>query len=173
MRWISSRGRRRSAEFRESDQLMGVSVDITENKRAEDTLQRSYAEMKVLKERVEAESEYLQEEIKLIGSFDEIVGHSRALRQILKKIEQLAQTDSVVLITGETGTGKELIVNAIHFNSRRAKGPLVKVNCAAIPETLLESELFGHEKGAFTNVALRRIGLKRSCAPNYPMGSAG
>ena len=87
-----------------------------------------------------------------------IVGRSPAMQQVYKLIGQVAGSDATVLIRGESGTGKELVVNAIHFNSHRAKGPLVKVNCASIPETLLESELFGHEKGAFTNAAFRRIG---------------
>ena len=80
------------------------------------------------------------------------------MQHVYKLIGQVAGTDATVLVRGESGTGKELVVNAIHHNSMRAKGPLVKVNCAAIPEALLESELFGHEKGAFTNAMLRRIG---------------
>jgi two-component system, NtrC family, response regulator AtoC len=80
------------------------------------------------------------------------------MQHVYKLIGQIAASDATVLIRGESGTGKELVVNAIHFNNARAKGPLVKVNCASIPDTLLESELFGHEKGAFTNAASRRIG---------------
>jgi DNA-binding NtrC family response regulator len=87
-----------------------------------------------------------------------IVGYSPAMQHVYKLIGQVAETDATVLVRGESGTGKELVVNAIHHNSMRSKGPLVKVNCAAIPESLLESELFGHEKGAFTNAMLRRIG---------------
>jgi two-component system response regulator AtoC len=87
-----------------------------------------------------------------------IVGYSPAMQHVYKLIGQVAGTDATVLVRGESGTGKELVVNAIHHNSTRSKGPLVKVNCAAIPESLLESELFGHEKGAFTNAMLRRIG---------------
>jgi len=87
-----------------------------------------------------------------------IVGYSPAMQHVYKLIGQVAGGDATVLVRGESGTGKELVVNAIHHNSMRARGPLVKVNCAAIPETLLESELFGHEKGAFTNAMLRRIG---------------
>jgi DNA-binding NtrC family response regulator len=87
-----------------------------------------------------------------------IIGYGPAMQHVYKLIGQVAGTDATVLVRGESGTGKELVVNAIHHNSTRAKGPLVKVNCAAIPESLLESELFGHERGAFTNAMLRRIG---------------
>jgi DNA-binding NtrC family response regulator len=87
-----------------------------------------------------------------------IIGYSPAMPRVYKLIGQVAASDATVLVRGESGTGKELVVNAIHQNSLRAKGPLVKVNCAAIPETLLESELFGHEKGAFTNAIQRRVG---------------
>ncbi len=87
-----------------------------------------------------------------------MVGHSPAMQHVYKLIGQVAASDATLLVRGESGTGKELVVNAIHHNSMRAKGPLVKVNCAAIPESLLESELFGHEKGAFTNAMFRRIG---------------
>jgi two-component system, NtrC family, response regulator AtoC len=87
-----------------------------------------------------------------------IIGYSPAMQHVYKLIGQVAGTDVTVLIRGESGTGKELVVNSIHHNSTRSKGPLVKVNCAAIPESLLESELFGHEKGAFTNAMLRRVG---------------
>ncbi|MGC8766003.1 MAG: sigma-54-dependent transcriptional regulator [Brevinematia bacterium] len=91
-------------------------------------------------------------------NFENIVGNSKAFQEILKMVKQVAPTDATVLITGESGTGKEVIANAIHLNSKRAKNPLVKVHCAALPETLLESELFGHEKGAFTGAIARKKG---------------
>jgi transcriptional regulator with GAF, ATPase, and Fis domain len=158
IRWISARGRLQSETFGEPGQLMGVSVDITECKRAQEELQRSYSEIKELKERIQTESDYLQEEIKHIGRYDEIVGQSKALKYVLKKVEQVAHTDSVVLITGETGTGKELIARAIHNLSKQKDRVMVKVDCAALPPTLIESELFGREKGAYTGALSRQIG---------------
>ncbi len=117
-----------------------------------------FAEVERLKNRLQAENLYLREEIKLQHNFDEIVGQSPALLAVLKQVEQVAPTDSTVLIQGETGTGKELIARAIHHLSPRKAGPLVRVNCGAIPPTLIESELFGHEKGSFTGAMQRRIG---------------
>ncbi|NOT23263.1 MAG: sigma 54-interacting transcriptional regulator, partial [Nitrospiraceae bacterium] len=102
------------------------------------------------KARLEAQNIYLQEEIKGAHNFEELIGSSSTLKKVLKNVERVAPTDSTVLITGETGTGKELIARAIHNVSPRKNKPLVKVNCAAIPAGLIESELFGHEKGAFT-----------------------
>jgi PAS domain S-box-containing protein len=104
------------------------------------------------------EAEYLREEIKELQSFDEIVGQSEPLARVLRDIEEVAGTDANVLILGETGTGKELIARAIHRNSRRREKPLIKVNCAAMPGTLIESELFGHEQGAFTGATKKREG---------------
>jgi len=135
-----------------------IARDITESKRAHEELQKSYSEIKRLRERLQAESQYLQEEIRDIGRFDEIVGRSDALRKVLKKVEQVAPTDSVVLITGETGTGKELIARAIHALSQRKDRAMVKVDCSALPPTLIESELFGREKGAYTGATSRQIG---------------
>jgi PAS domain S-box-containing protein len=101
---------------------------------------------------------YLQEEIKSVHNFDEIVGQSPALLEALEKVNRVARTDASVLIAGETGTGKELIARAIHSASPRREKPLIKVNCAALPGSLVESELFGHEKGAFSGAISRRIG---------------
>jgi formate hydrogenlyase transcriptional activator len=110
------------------------------------------------KARLEAQAVYLQEEIKGGHNFEEIIGSASSLKKVLKSVERVAPTDSTVLITGETGTGKELIARAIHNLSPRKQRPLVKVNCAAIPGGLIESELFGHEKGAFTGALMRKMG---------------
>lgn len=118
----------------------------------------AYEEIARLKARLEQENVYLQEEIKTEHNFEEFVGQSPALRRALKAVETVAPTDAPVLILGETGTGKEIVARAVHdLSARRAKA-LVKVNCAAIPAGLFESELFGHEKGAFTGALARRIG---------------
>jgi transcriptional regulator with GAF, ATPase, and Fis domain len=119
---------------------------------------QSYEEIAALKIRLEKENIYLQEEIRTEHNFEEIVGSSSALLAVLRKLEQVAPTDSTVLIWGETGTGKELIARAIHGRSPRRNRPLVKVNCSAISAGLVESELFGHVKGAFTGAIGRRIG---------------
>ncbi len=119
---------------------------------------QSYQEIAALKARLEKENVYLQEEIRTEHNFEEIVGNSPALLAVLRKVEQVAPTDSTVLICGETGTGKELIARAIHDRSARKDHPLVKVNCSAISAGLVESELFGHVKGAFTGALERRSG---------------
>jgi formate hydrogenlyase transcriptional activator len=108
--------------------------------------------------RLKAQNQYLQEEIKLNYNFEEIVSKSANFQKILQQIEQVASTDATVLILGESGTGKELIARAVHHISNRSKRPLVKVNCATLPANLIESELFGHEKGAFTGAMERKIG---------------
>jgi formate hydrogenlyase transcriptional activator len=110
------------------------------------------------KARLEAQNSYLIEEIKETHNFEEIVGQSRTLAEVIEKVKLVASTDSSVLILGETGTGKELVARAVHSNSERRDRPLVKVSCAALPVGLIESELFGHEKGAFTGASDRRIG---------------
>src|SRR5215468_12278318 len=111
-----------------------------------------------LRDQLEAENVALRDQLSRITKFEEIVGDSPPLHRVLEAVEQVAATDATVLIAGETGTGKELIARAIHQRSHRAQGPLVKFNCAAIPETLLASELFGHERGAFTGAIERRKG---------------
>jgi PAS domain S-box-containing protein len=108
--------------------------------------------------RLKAQNQYLQEEIKLTHNFEEIISRSANFQKVLQQIEQVATTDATVLILGESGTGKELIARAIHNISNRSKRPLVKVNCATLPANLIESELFGHEKGAFTGAVEKKIG---------------
>jgi formate hydrogenlyase transcriptional activator len=127
-------------------------------KQSEESLRQAFSEIGLLKEQLEAENVYLQEEIKLSHNFQEIIGESDSLKYVLYKVEQVAPADTTTLILGETGTGKELIARAIHHASPRKNRPLVKVNCAVLPTTLIESELFGHEKGAFTGALARKLG---------------
>lgn len=129
-----------------------------ERKRAEDDLRKALTEVERLKNQLHAENIYLQEEIRREHNFEEIVGSSPALLHVLQQVEQVAPTDATVMISGETGTGKELIARAIHNRSPRSKRPLVKVNCGAISAGLVESELFGHVKGAFTGAVDKRVG---------------
>ncbi|MGD8228483.1 MAG: sigma 54-interacting transcriptional regulator [Desulfobacteraceae bacterium] len=132
--------------------------EIEDRKRAEKGLQRALAEIEQLRDRLQRENIYLRDEIKLEHNFEEIIGQSDALKYVLFKVEQVAPTDATALILGETGTGKELIARAIHNASSRRDRPLVKVNCATLPSNLIESELFGHEKGAFTGAQAKQIG---------------
>ena len=108
--------------------------------------------------RLQQQNLYLEDELKAARNFEELIGQSPALQGVLDKVRSVAPTDASVLIAGETGTGKELIARAIHSASKRRDKPLIKINCAAFPPGLVESELFGHEKGAFTGAAARRIG---------------
>jgi formate hydrogenlyase transcriptional activator len=126
--------------------------------RADEDLRRAYREIEQLKSRLEKENVYLREEVKLERDHSEVIGDSKGIRHVLKKAEQVAATDSTVLLLGETGTGKELIARTIHEMSRRKGRLMVKVNCAALPATLVESELFGREKGAFTGALTREMG---------------
>jgi DNA-binding NtrC family response regulator len=144
----------------QSDRLLfvGAVTDITERKRAEANLQRAVDEIKKLKDQLYEENAALKEEVDKASMFEEIVGESPALQAVLARVSKVARTDSTVLITGETGTGKELIARAIHKRSPRAARAFVSVNCAAIPSSLLASELFGHEKGAFTGATQRHLG---------------
>ena len=121
-------------------------------------LAKRLKEIEALKNQLQAENKYLQEEIKLNNNFEEIVSRSKVFHKVLQQVEQVAPTDATVLILGQSGTGKELIARAIHNISNRSKRPLVKVNCATLPANLIESELFGHEKGAFTGALERKIG---------------
>jgi len=142
----------------EDDKILAMVRDITLRKEAEESLRKALEEVQKLKDRLHEENVYLQEEIRVASNFGDIVGRSEALERVLKQTEQVAQVDTTVLILGETGTGKELLAHAIHNHSPRHERPLVKVNCAALPAPLIESELFGHEKGAFTGAAAQRRG---------------
>ena len=157
-RWVAARGRTVEEPGRNGGRRMGVVFDITERKRAEQDLNAALVEIRGLKERLEEENIYLREEISEVKGFDEIVGKSDVLKYVLTRVEQVAKTDATVLLQGETGVGKELIARAIHEKSSRSNGPYVKVNCATLPEALVESELFGHEKGAFTGADRQRKG---------------
>jgi transcriptional regulator with GAF, ATPase, and Fis domain len=132
--------------------------DITKRKQAEEALKDALAEVQRLKERLEAENVYLRSEVSGAHGYGKFLGRSDGIRKVLQQVEQVAATDMTVLILGETGTGKELVARAVHENSERRERPLVKVNCSALPGELIESELFGHEKGAFTGATGRQIG---------------
>jgi PAS domain S-box-containing protein len=133
-------------------------TDIDDRKRAEGELEKAFEEIKRLKDRLHDENVVLRDQIDRVFMFEEIVGSSPALKTVLSSIVKVAPTDSTVLITGETGSGKELIARAIHKGSQRAGQAFITVNCAAIPSSLIASELFGHEKGAFTGALQRRQG---------------
>ena len=137
---------------------IGSCVDITERKEQEVALQTAHEELHQLKNQLEAENISLQQELQLDDKFGEIVGQSDAIKYVLFKVTQVAPTNTTVLITGETGTGKELVARAIHGASTRKDKPLIKVNCGALSPTLIESELFGHEKGSFTGAIARKQG---------------
>jgi PAS domain S-box-containing protein len=134
-------------EGAEGPVVLAVIRDLSQKNRDEEALRRS-----------EQQKSYLEEELEITHQFEEVVGESSKLKRVLKQVEDVAATDATVLILGETGTGKELIARAIHRLSTRRDNAFVKLNCSAIPSGLLESELFGHEKGAFTGAIAKRIG---------------
>src|SRR5215467_4500355 len=139
-------------------EYFGTGMDVTEQRHAQAALEKAFDEIKRLKDRLQDENLVLREEIDQASMFEEIVGASTALKTVLSHVSKVAPTDSTVLISGETGTGKELIARAIHKRSPRASRAFVAVNCAAIPPSLIASELFGHEKGAFTGAVQQRRG---------------
>ena len=132
--------------------------DISDRKKEELDLRSALAEVERLRERIEAENFYLREEIETVYGFSEFVGKSDVLQLLLKQIDRVAATDATVLILGETGTGKELVARAIHAHSSRKDRPLVKVNCASLSSSLIETALFGHEKGAYTGALSQELG---------------
>jgi PAS domain S-box-containing protein len=157
-RWLLDTGVPRFAEDGAFLGYIGSCVDITERKESEVALQTAHEELHQLKNQLEAENISLQQELQLDDKFGEIIGQSDAIKYVLFKVTQVAPTNTTVLITGETGTGKELVARAIHGASLRKDRPLIKVNCGALSPTLIESELFGHEKGSFTGAIARKQG---------------
>jgi PAS domain S-box-containing protein len=156
--WFEVHGR--PIEYRDGRPVkyLGAARNVTERKRAEEELRRANEELRELKRQIEDENVQLVEEIERVQGFDEIVGTSASLRHVLRQIEQVGPSNASVIITGETGTGKELVAHAIHRLSPRRHAAMVALNCAALPPSLIESELFGHEKGAFTGASVRRLG---------------
>lgn len=148
----------RRNEAGDVDRMLIASKDVTERNRAERQLRNALAENARLREELEQERDYLREEVKIGLNSGEIVGNSPALMEMLNRISAVAETPASVLLQGESGVGKELVAHAIHEQSPRADGPLVKVNCASIPKELFESEFFGHVKGAFTGAYRDRVG---------------
>ncbi len=150
-----------STPIRERNRLLGAVIvfrDITLRRESEEKLRKALAEVDQLRERLQQENEYLQEEIRSESGHRGIIGNSAAIKKLASQIELVAQTDATVLITGESGTGKSLVAHAIHEASKRSARPLIRVNCAAIPRELFESEFFGHTKGAFTGAIRDRAG---------------
>jgi PAS domain S-box-containing protein len=157
-RWVHSRGRMQPASATSPARLLGATVDVTERKSSEEELVRSYEEVKELRRQLELENAHLKIEYRLQRGSGRIVGESPAIMEVLGLAEQVAPSSTTVLIEGETGTGKELVAQRIHELSERCGRPMVKVNCAALPSTLVESELFGREKGAYTGAISREPG---------------
>jgi PAS domain S-box-containing protein len=145
-------------ELGEITEVVGTTMDVTEQYEARAALETAFEQIKELRDQLYKENIALREEVDKVSMFEEIVGSSEPLRRVLVQVAKVAATDSTVLILGETGTGKEMIARAIHRRSRRANRAFIRVNCAAIPPTLIASELFGHEKGAFTGASQRRMG---------------
>lgn len=149
---------RRNLEELVENRTIALVAAKEEAEKGRQAAEANLAVIQSLKEQLEAERAYLEEEIKLENNHEKIVGQSDGLKYVLYKVEQIASSDTTVLILGETGTGKELIARAVHDLSLRKSKPLVKVNCATLPANLIESELFGHEKGAFTGSHAKHIG---------------
>ena len=138
--------------------VLEATTDIDDRKKLEKSRDQALKELEALKNKLEEENVYLKSEVCEVRLFSDMIGTSNALRYVQTRVEQVASTDATVLIMGETGVGKELVARAIHENSNRADKPFIKVNCAAMPTSLVESELFGHERGAFTDAIQQRKG---------------
>ncbi|MDS4026032.1 MAG: sigma 54-interacting transcriptional regulator [Candidatus Contendobacter sp.] len=157
-RWLQARAFSLEQQEGRHVRWLHDTIDITEQRETEAALRQSLEALRQLKARLLIQNRFLREEAGLEATDADIVGHSHALGRILEQVDLVAATSSTVLIGGETGTGKELVARAIHQRSRRRQELFVAVNCAALPGTLVESELFGHEKGAFTGAIARRVG---------------
>ena len=158
VKWVHTVGHPVLNTAGELVQLVGSSMDVTEHKYAEDELKAAFEEIKQLRDQLRRENLALRDEVDQASMFEEIVGTSKPLKAVLSQIAKVAPSDSTVLLTGETGTGKELVARAVHKRSKRSEHGFVSVNCAAFAPTLISSELFGHEKGAFTGAMQRRVG---------------
>lgn len=158
VRWISTIGNPSSLATADSGSVTGVCIDVTERRQMEIDLHERLEEIERLKHQLEKENIYLREEIKGKRGFEKIIGKSDAHDYVLFKVKQVAPTDATVLILGETGTGKGMVAHAIHEMSARKDRPMVIVDCAALPRNLIESELFGREKGAFTGAYAKQVG---------------
>ena len=157
-RWFLARGQAIWDDKGNATRMAGSLQNITERKEAVQDLHDALIEIKRLKNFLETEKAYLQEEIKQEYNYENIIGNSNALKHTLYKVEQIAPTGTAVIILGETGTGKELIARAIHASGSRKKRAFVKINCATLPINLIESELFGHERGAFKWCKCQTVG---------------
>jgi formate hydrogenlyase transcriptional activator len=153
---LERRVEERTSELRAANEQLGH--EIEKHRQSEESLRKALSEIKTLKDQLETENIYFRQESKMKHQFDHILGQSDGLKYVLYRAEQVAPQDTTVLILGETGTGKELIAAAIHSLSPRKDRPLITVNCAALPANLIESELFGREKGAFTGADTRQVG---------------
>jgi len=150
--------RARACEIEGEVYVIGLTIDISDLVSAREKINEQMKEISRLNELLKAENVYLKDQLDITSERKEFIGISQPFKYVLFKIQQVAPTDASVLIEGETGTGKELVAKAIHKGSKRSNKSFIKVNCASIPENLIESELFGHEKGAFTGAIEKRIG---------------
>lgn len=158
LRWVCSRGRPYFHHDGSPARMLGVSLNISERKQLEENQKHHLAEIELLKQQIEQENYYLREDLKKVQGVEHVIGQSREFNAVLASARQVAPTSATVLLFGETGTGKDVIANAIHQMSGRSNKPFVTVNCAALPHNLIESELFGREKGAFTGAHIMQAG---------------